>query len=208
MTTRRWIRSRRLRGMQWKPLERSLVVKKKIEKEKEIAEMKDAKQELDLTVPPRSFQETLERIRLDNDRSYFLSGRVDRLIYDENCVFADPFVSFEGRDRFVENLSNLGSFITNYSAKMLRYEDSTPDSIVKTRVMVTLELNLPWKPILAWPWGVEYVIDPKTNLITTHKETWGIEPWEVRIQITGELCFLSCSSSSVLEGKKSSQCLS
>eukprot|EP00540_Astrosyne_radiata_P022852 CAMPEP_0116866944 /NCGR_PEP_ID=MMETSP0418-20121206/26341_1 /TAXON_ID=1158023 /ORGANISM="Astrosyne radiata, Strain 13vi08-1A" /LENGTH=139 /DNA_ID=CAMNT_0004502697 /DNA_START=112 /DNA_END=528 /DNA_ORIENTATION=- len=139
--------------------------------------MKDAKQELDLTVPPRSFQETLERIRLDNDRSYFLSGRVDRLIYDENCVFADPFVSFEGRDRFVENLSNLGSFITNYSAKMLRYEDSTPDSIVKTRVMVTLELNLPWKPILAWPWGVEYVIDPKTNLITTHKETWGIEPW-------------------------------
>ena len=27
-----------------------------------------------------------------------------------------------GRDRFVENLSNLGSFITKYDAKMLKYE--------------------------------------------------------------------------------------
>ena len=51
--------------------------------------------------------------------------------------------------------------------------------MTKFQFMVKLELNLPWKPVLAWPWGVKYVIDPNTNLIVTHEESWDIEPWEV-----------------------------
>ena len=132
---------------------------------------------IDLEQPPQSMQETFQRIQLDNDRSYFLSGNVDKLIYDNDCVFADPFVSFAGRDRFVDNLQNLGSFITKYSAKMIDYTEE--NDRVKTRVMVKLELNLPWKPVLAWPWGVTYDIDPDTFLITKHEESWDIEPWEV-----------------------------
>jgi hypothetical protein len=108
---------------------------------------------IDLTRGPKSLQETLDRIQLDNDRSYF-----------------------EGRDRFVDNLANLGSFITKYSAKMLDYQ--AEGTTVKTRVMVKLELNLPWKPVLAWPWGVTYEIDGETLLITAHKENWEIEPFE------------------------------
>ena len=46
--------------------------------------------------------------------------------------------------------------------------------------MVKLELNLPWKPVLAWPWGVKYVINPETYLVTSHEESWDIEPWQVR----------------------------
>jgi hypothetical protein len=56
----------------------------------------DTSNDVDLTKSPASMKETLARIQLDNDRYYFLSGEVDRLIYDENCVFADPFVSFNG----------------------------------------------------------------------------------------------------------------
>lgn len=92
-------------------------------------------QAIDLTVPPRSLSETLARIELDFERSYFLSGAVDKLIYDPDCTFSDPFVSFNGRDRFVENLSNLGSFITKYSAKRLQYAVvSEPSPVVKTKV--------------------------------------------------------------------------
>ena len=47
--------------------------------------------------------------------------------------------------------------------------------------MVKLELNLPWKPILAWPWGVTYEIDPDSYLVTSHVESWDIEPWEVSL---------------------------
>jgi hypothetical protein len=156
--------------------------------------------------PPRSLEETFNRIKLDNDRSYFLSGQVDEDIYDPNCVFSDPFVSFSGRERFVENLANLGSFITNYSVRVLDY-NSDDQTVVQTRVcfqfrtitpfcrscalmylfplfsvfkkiMVKLELNLPWKPILAWPWGVKYTISPETCLILDHEESWDIEAWE------------------------------
>ena len=114
--------------------------------------------DIDLTKTPSSLKETLARIQLDNDRSYFLSGEVDRLVYDENCVFADPFVSFNGkhdaliilvhikidsstnncissgRDRFIDNLSNLGSFITNYSAKMISYDVNDDGSQINTKV--------------------------------------------------------------------------
>ena len=131
--------------------------------------------------PNKIFDETIQRINDDNDRYYFLSGEIDSLIYDVDCIFADPFVSFSGRDRFVQNLQNLGSFITKYDARVLKYspvtyEDSIP--IIETKIMVKLQLNLPWKPVLAWPWGVKYSIDPDTFLITKHEESWNIEPLE------------------------------
>ena len=100
----------------------------------------DDDNDLDLTIKsPTSLQETLARIQLDNDRSYFLSGKVDTLIYDPDCIFSDPFVSFKGRDRFVDNLANLGSFITKYSAKMIDYTAEEPTSSVKTKVGPFLE---------------------------------------------------------------------
>jgi hypothetical protein len=82
---------------------------------------------IDMTRPPSSIQETLQRVQLDNDRAYFLSGQVDEELYALDCVFSDPFVSFQGRERFVTNLANLGSFITKYDAKVLSYnqEDAT-----------------------------------------------------------------------------------
>mmetsp|Transcript_6840 Transcript_6840/g.10044 ORF Transcript_6840/g.10044 Transcript_6840/m.10044 type:complete len:264 (-) Transcript_6840:564-1355(-) len=133
---------------------------------------------IDLSVSPKSLDEALKRIEMDNARSYFLSGEVDVEAYAEECIFADPFVSFSGRTRFVDNLANLGSFITNYDAKFLGYEVDQAGVKVQTKVMVKLELNLPWKPVLAWPWGVAYSIDPDSFLITEHVESWDIEPLE------------------------------
>jgi hypothetical protein len=121
--------------------------------------------DVDLAKSPLSMKETLARIQLDNDRYYFLSGEVDRLIYDEDCVFADPFVSFNGkmheiyclvsvivllrffyhisgRDRFIDNLSNLGSFITNYDAKMINYDVNDDGSEVNTKVSSIFSSNV------------------------------------------------------------------
>lgn len=86
--------------------------------------------------PPSSLSETLKRIQLENDRAYFLSGLVDEDIYAPDCVFSDPFVSFEGRERFVTNLANLGSFITKYDAKVLKYEQPD-DTTIETKVIDT-----------------------------------------------------------------------
>ncbi len=141
--------------------------------------------DIDLSKPPASIKETLQRIKLDNDRFYFLSGQVDELSYDPQCYFADPFVGFKGTQRFVDNLQNLGSFITKYDVKLLDYKEGDgidgDDSLqvqVQTKLMVKLELNLPWKPILAWPWGVKYDIDPETFLIVSHVESWDVDALE------------------------------
>lgn len=133
---------------------------------------------IDLSRPPGTLAETGERVRLDMERSYFLSGEVDRYIYDEACTFADPFVAFDGRERFIDNLANLESFITNYDAKMIKYDAGDDGTVIDTKVMVKLELNLPWKPVLAWPWGVRYLVDPATCLVTDHIESWDIAPLE------------------------------
>jgi len=151
---------------------------------------------IDTDKPPGSLPETIQRIEDDNDRSYFLSGDMDTQLYDPNCYFADPFVGFSGRDRFVDNLKNLGSFITEYDARVLppkkeasgaaaaagssssTTSTNSAATTVQTRLMVKLRLNLPWKPVLAWPWGVTYTIDPDTFLITEHIESWEIEPLE------------------------------
>eukprot|EP00980_Cylindrotheca_fusiformis_P012162 scaffold2939_cov123-Cylindrotheca_fusiformis.AAC.6 len=160
---------------------------------------KDAEpKEEDYSGSLKSLDETFARIKLDNDRSYFLSGQVDEDIYDPECVFSDPFVSFTGRDRFVENLANLGSFITNYSAKVLDY-DADDSTMVQTKIMVKLELNLPWKPVLAWPWGVKYTIDPETCLIVDHEESWDIDAWEGIATLVDKL--FAVSSRGIRESK-------
>ena len=132
---------------------------------------------IDFSKPPSSLKEALRRIELDNERQYFLSGEVDVEAYDPDCLFADPFVSFNGRQRFVDNLANLGSFISKYNARPLGYEVSDDECTVQTKIMVKLELNLPWKPVLAWPWGVRYELDASSKLIFEHVESWDIEPW-------------------------------
>eukprot|EP00965_Chrysotila_dentata_P102107 3370524-Pleurochrysis_carterae.AAC.1 len=108
---------------------------------------------------------------------------MDVSLYAEDCEFADPFVSFKGRQRFQDNLQNLAGGCSllvlptvtecmrfRFPAKqkqLAQFErwlwplaaSGVPTSY-KTRLLVKLQLGLPWKPVLAWPWGVEHVFDP------------------------------------------------
>ena len=108
---------------------------------------------------------------------------MDVALYDEQCEFADPFVAFRGRDRFVANLENLaGGFITESSTRTLDSSIERGDAGVPptytTRLLVKLRLGLPWSPVLAWPWGVEHVFDPATGLVVRHLESWDVSPQE------------------------------
>lgn len=136
----------------------------------------------DKTAAPKSVKEAVERIRLDyegDDGPYFLTGRMDSGVYDEDCEFADPFVSFTGRQRFEDNLANLaGGFITDSSIRPL---DTALDGLsYKTKLMVKLRLALPWSPVLAWPWGVEHVLEERdgTVVVTRHLESWDVSAGE------------------------------
>ena len=89
---------------------------------------------------------------------------VDVSLYDPDCEFSDPFVAFNGRQRFKENLENLaGGFIIDSFTRTLETSvfegNATLPPTYRTKLMVKLQLGLPWCPVLAWPWGVEHVFD-------------------------------------------------
>lgn len=44
-------------------------------------------------------------------------------IYEADCEFADPFVSFKGLKRFKQNVSNLGSFMEESSLKITDWQE-------------------------------------------------------------------------------------
>ena len=144
-----------------------------------------------VTPPPRDLDDAIARLASDYEgtpadpRPYFLTGEMDVGLYDEDCEFADPFVSFNGRQRFVDNLQNLaGGFITESSTKTLETSLQPGDvsrgvpPAYTTKLMVKLRLGLPWSPVLAWPWGVTHEFDPQTGLIVRHVESWDVSPAE------------------------------
>lgn len=49
---------------------------------------------------PISRTDAVARLKTDFDRFYFVTGQMDLDLYEPDCVFADPFVAFEGRERF------------------------------------------------------------------------------------------------------------
>jgi len=92
---------------------------------------------------PLTLDEAANRLRDDYERDYFISGKIDRELYSPNCLFADPFASFEGRERFIDNLQNLGLFITGSDLKLLTFDQdfsNSPPSIT-TRIMVLTTYN-------------------------------------------------------------------
>lgn len=69
-----------------------------------------AKESQDVAEPlePIPRADAVARLRTDFDRYYFVTGQMDLDLYEEDCTFADPFVAFEGRQRFKVRLSAYG----------------------------------------------------------------------------------------------------
>jgi hypothetical protein len=65
------------------------------------------------------WKDTKDGIRADFDENYFVSGAAAMNVYDAQCEFADPFVSFKGVDRFKENLTNFGKLTCALKASNL-----------------------------------------------------------------------------------------
>jgi len=131
--------------------------------------------------PLLSFDDAIACLREDYDRDYFLSGSVTNVeLYALNCTFSDPFASFDGRDRFISNLSNLAIFVSEYKTKVVTFDVDPSTLKADVRVLVKLSLNLPWNPTLNWVWGVEhqFTLNGDFYQVCTHTERWEIDPWE------------------------------
>ena len=145
-------------------------------------------------VAPASRSEARARLLADYERAYFVAGVMDEGLYAEDCVFADDIASFSGRERFVDNLANLGALVSEFDVRLLgAASDGGDDALVEGaddrarwtltgRVLVKLRLRLPWKPVLAWVWKVTHAFEerepssaePASVVCVDHRESWEI----------------------------------
>ena len=142
---------------------------------------KSASASASASAPPTSREAALASIRADYDEDYFVSGRGTLSAYAPDCVFADPFVSFAGVDRFKQNVGNLGGLMREIDLNVTEFTETNEG--LQTEWRFTCILDLPWRPRLSAKGGTTHVIDKTTNLVVRHYERWDVEPAKVLKQL-------------------------
>jgi hypothetical protein len=127
-----------------------------------------------------AFADAARMIRADYDDIYFVSGRGDLAAYAPDCYFADPFAGFTGTARFVRNVSQLGSTLSDVRLKLTSFEEDERAGVVKTAWTFSGRVDaLPWKPRLAAAGSTVHTLDPDTGRVMRHVEAWASSPGEV-----------------------------
>lgn len=120
-------------------------------------------------------------------RSYFISGVLSDGIYDEDCLFADPTVSFRGRELWKRNLALLTPFLENPSVQLIGEpvqiapadNDAQRGPLLQADWVLRCGLKLPWRPYVCVRGSTEYELAwPEGNRVVRHTEAWDIDGWE------------------------------
>ena len=129
----------------------------------------------------------LQRDFVENE--YLWSGKITPELYDEECVFRDPTLSFAGLSTFESNLENLDPYIERFVPAATRrcelksiqlLEDG--EAVVAEWRMVG-EIALPWRPRLDLDGRTRYSLGGEGNRITFYDESWGLTPWQALLQL-------------------------
>lgn len=117
----------------------------------------------------------------DFEAGYLFSGKIDTTLYDADCRFTDPTLSFKGLANFVKNIAAIrplidtfvgDNLVTLYSLDVLP-EDKAVQA--KWRMEASLK-NLPWRPVLDVQGTTQYSYSPTTGKIVDYKESWTENP--------------------------------
>jgi len=125
-------------------------------------------------VAAMSRSEVLDAILQDYEvNNYFVSGNGDMAAYDPDCKFSDPFVAFNGVERFKQNVSNLGAYLQDVELEILDWREE--DSSVDVNWRFSCIIDLPWKPKLAAAGGTKHVLSSTSGRVVEHIESWDVD---------------------------------
>jgi hypothetical protein len=122
----------------------------------------------------------LRRIAKDYARSYFVTGDVDGSLYDDDCEFADPTISFRGLALWRRNIKLLIPFL---SAPRIELRgpprragtDAAGRQTLLAEWRLVTGVRLPWRPKIDIDGSTLYVLSADSGLIERHVESWSVD---------------------------------
>ena len=130
---------------------------------------------------PMTREEIIEALEKEYEKNYFIGGESEMKAYSSECVFADPFVSFTGLDRFKQNVGNLGTSLKDVECKVLKMVDNGDDGVKFYWKFSAVVEALPWRPKLAASGNTTHILEQKgaRTEVVKHIEAWDVDPWVV-----------------------------
>ena len=135
-------------------------------------------------------QEVLSGLRRDFvENEYLWSGKITAELYDEDCVFTDPTLSFAGLSTFEANLANLDPWIERFVPPTSRKCELKSIALVDGGEAVEAEwrmlgdLALPWKPRLDLDGRTRYTLGGEGGRIVAYEESWAVTPFDALAQL-------------------------
>jgi hypothetical protein len=126
-----------------------------------------------------------EMLRAEYSELFWITGKMRMELWEDDCVFADPFSSFGGKgstQRFKKNADALSGWVENSRGRVLGVSVDKTDQgedVIKVAWSFSGNLKLPWRPVLAAAGETSHVLSTKTGKICQYLERWNSNPWQV-----------------------------
>lgn len=123
----------------------------------------------------------------DFARGYLFSGEINPVLYDDNCVFTDPTLSFKGLKTFQTNIENLKPVIKRFVGKnvVVLYSLELKERCIVANWRMLGALKLPWSPRIDIDGETVYTLNPEAEngRIISYSETWKCPPATALLQL-------------------------
>lgn len=122
------------------------------------------------------------------DSGYLWSGEISEGLYDVDCEFMDPTLSFKGLDTFKRNIANLKPWLDRLLVSrdvILKSCELREDlGVVRASWRMIGDLQLPWSPRIDLSGQTDFVYDPeKGNRVVKYVEVWDVSAGSALLQI-------------------------
>ena len=132
----------------------------------------------------------LDGVRADyEERMYLWTGEIDPNLYDDECTFTDPTLSFTGLATFQRNLAALQPvlrfLVRSPLVELYSIEMSKATSTINATWRMYAELRLPWRPAIDLRGSTRFTYDAERagGRITEYVESWELEAGTALMQI-------------------------
>lgn len=135
-------------------------------------------------IPVSGIDDVIMILKSDYENAYFVTGVFTSAIYDEDCVFEDPTIKFQGTKLYSRNLKLLVPFFDSPSIGLQNIEKGVNSEtyFLLARWKLRTYLKFPWRPLISIDGSTVYELDNKLKIVR-HAESWNVSALEAIGQI-------------------------